>query len=194
MPSTFLQSYLENLSSLFSSIRGNEFEDFIEELECALDRGSKIFICGNGGSATAAAHFTCDLNKGVSFGKERRFRVICLNDNIPLLLAYSNDLSFAEIFVEQLKNFLQKDDLVVGVSSSGNSPNVIKAVEYARQHGARTFAICGHDGGRLKQEAQKSLIINSSDIQKVEDCHLIIFHCAMQYLSRTNHCLHLKKE
>ena len=99
---SFLQDYLDSLSHIFSSIHGHE-------LEGTLHRRSPIFLCGNGGSAAAVAHFACDLNKGVSFGKEEKFRVISLTDNIPLLLAYGNDVSFAQVFVEQLKNFLQKE-------------------------------------------------------------------------------------
>jgi len=182
MPSEFLKSYLTELRDIFTKVNTKEFEDFIEELIGAYERQSHIFICGNGGSACTSSHFTSDINKGVSYGKDKRFKIICLNDNIPIMLAYANDISYDEVFVEQLKNFLKHGDLVIGVSGSGNSNNVLKAIEYANKNGGKTFGICGFEGGRLKNIAQKSIVINSNDIQKVEDLHLIVFHCAMQYL------------
>ncbi len=183
MPSTFLRNYLREIGNIFEGINTKEFEDFIEELIEAYQRKSDIFISGNGGSAATTAHFACDINKGVSFGKEKRFKVICLNDNVPTMLAYANDMSYDDIFIEQLKNFLKKDDLVIGSSSSGNSNNVLKAIEYANANGGRTFGICGFGGGKLKSLAQKSIVTNSNDMQKVEDLHIIILHCAMQYLN-----------
>lgn len=183
MPSVFFKNYLTELNNILSAIDTKEFEVFIEELAGAYERQSNIFICGNGGSAATAAHFVCDINKGVSFGKEERFRVICLSDNIPTLMAYANDVSYDSIFIEQLKNFMNINDLVVGVSGSGNSENVLRAIRYGNENGGRTFGICGCGGGKLKDIAQKSLVVYSDDMQKVEDAHLIIFHCIMQWFS-----------
>lgn len=183
MPSTFLQKYMNELSSIMSKIDTREFRYFIRELSESYDRQSQIFICGNGGSAATASHFACDINKGVSFGKSKKFKVICINDNIPTILAYANDVSYKDVFVEQLKNFMGKNDLVIGVSGSGNSENILRALQYGNENGGRTYGICGYGGGRMKYLAQKSLIIESHDMQKVEDMHLIIFHCAMQYLN-----------
>lgn len=188
MSSDFLKKYLLELSGIFSTINAKEFEHFIEELQDAFKRGSHIFICGNGGSASTASHFACDINKGVSYGKDKRFKIICLNDNIPTMLAYANDVSYDDVFVEQLKNFLVKDDLVIGISGSGNSENVLKAVRYANENGGKTFCICGYGGGKIKDTAQKSLVINSNDMQKVEDAHLIILHCAMQWFNAKQKC------
>jgi len=185
MPSSFLRNYLTELASISENIRLNEFSDFITELTEAFMRQSYIFVCGNGGSASTASHFACDINKGVSFGKARRFKVICLNDNIPTILAYANDVSFDDVFVEQLKNFMARDDLVIGISGSGNSNNVLKAIDYANKNGGKTFGICGFGGAKLKNISQKSLVIHSDDMQKVEDLHMIIFHCVMQYLNNT---------
>ncbi len=182
MPAQFIKKYLADLSAVISSVDPGEFEQFVESLKGACDRRSNIFICGNGGSASTASHFACDINKGVSYGKDKRFKVICLNDNVPTMLAYANDVSYEEVFVEQLKNFLVKDDLMIGVSGSGNSKNVLKAVDYANAHGGRTFGISGFSGGKLRHAAQKSLVIKSDDMQKVEDLHMIVLHCAMQYL------------
>jgi D-sedoheptulose 7-phosphate isomerase len=181
MPSQRLKKYFVELSGIFTHVSSTEFDHFVEELKAAYERRSHIFICGNGGSASTASHFACDINKGVSYGKDKRFKIICLNDNIPTMLAYANDISYEEVFAEQLKNLMVKDDVVIGVSGSGGSKNVLKAVEYANNHGGKTFGICGYGGGPLKQLARKSLVIHSNDMQKVEDLHLIVLHCAMQH-------------
>lgn len=183
--SIFLQNYLKELTNILNAINPKEFDDFIAELSNAYERQANIFICGNGGSASTTSHFACDINKGVSYGKDKRFKIICLNDNIPTMLAYANDISYSEVFVEQLKNFMVRDDLVIGISGSGNSENVLKLIKYANEHGGKTFGICGYGGGKLKEIAQKSFVINSNDMQKVEDMHMIVLHCAMQWF-KTN--------
>lgn len=184
MPSHFLKKYLAELSDVAATVHSVEFAQLIAVLQTAYQRHSQVFIFGNGGSGSTASHFACDFNKGVSFGKDKRFRILCLNDNVPTMLAYANDVSYEDVFVEQLRNFLHAEDLVIGISGSGNSRNVLKAVEYAHQVGAATFGICGYGGGRLKQVARQSLVVRSNDMQKVEDLHSIILHCAMQYFCR----------
>lgn len=182
MPASFLKNYLKEINEVSKSVDPAGFRLLIEELAGVYTRQSNIFICGNGGSASTASHFTCDINKGLNFGMHKKYKTICLNDNIPTMLAYANDLSYEDIFVEQLKNFFQKTDLVIGISTSGNSKNVLKAIKYANKNGGRTFGFCGFSGGKLKDTAKKSIIINSNDMQKVEDMHMIIFHCAIKYL------------
>ena len=186
MPATFLKSYLKELSALFEQVNAGEFEEFIRELAEIYNKGAQVFICGNGGSASSASHLAADLNKGVSFGREKRFKMICLNDSIPTMMAYANDVSYADVFVEQLKNFMNKGDMVIGVSGSGNSENVLRAIRYGNDHGGRTFGVCGFGGGKLKGLAQRSLVIHNNDMQKVEDLHMILFHSAMQYFSKQN--------
>lgn len=183
MPSNFLKKYLADLSTVFATVDAREFDQFVRELSTAYEKQSTIFVCGNGGSASTASHFACDINKGASYGKDKRFKILCLNDNIPTMLAYANDVSYDDVFVEQLKNFMVRDDMVVGISGSGNSKNVLKAVEYAKSHGVGTFGLCGYDGGALKQAAHNSLVVHSYDMQKVEDLHLILLHCVMQYFN-----------
>jgi len=179
----FAGKYLIELVDLINSIDLHEIENFINELEEAYKNDKNIFVMGNGGSASTASHFACDINKGVSLKLNKRFKVISLNDNIPIMLAYANDISYDSIFEEQLKNYIKKDDLVVGISGSGNSKNVLMAIEYANAIGARTFGITGYDGGKLKKIAEKSIVIRSNDMQKIEDCHMILVHLTMQYLS-----------
>lgn len=184
MPATFFKNYLRDLSNIFEGVHLQEFENLIGELKDAYDKRAQIFVCGNGGSASTASHFACDINKGVSWGMDKRFRMICLNDSIPTMLAYANDTSYNDVFVEQLRNFMNKGDLVIGISGSGNSENVLRAISYGNEHGGRTFGLCGFDGGKLKGLAQKTIVINNNDMQKVEDLHMIVFHCAMQFLCR----------
>lgn len=180
----FAKNYLGDLKELINTIDINEITEFIKEIENAYKNGKTIFIMGNGGSAATASHFVCDINKGVSLKLQKKFKVLCLNDNIPIMLAYSNDISYDSVFIEQLKNFIMNDDLVIGISGSGNSKNVLNAIEYSNKVGARTFGIIGCDGGKLKDIAQKSLIVRSFDMQKIEDCHMILTHVTMQYFSK----------
>ena len=140
---------------------------------------------GNGGSAMTASHFACDLNKGCSLGRDRRFKVICLNDSMSTILAYANDLSYEHVFFEQLKNFFMPGDVVIGISGSGNSPNVLRALEYANQQKGVTIGWCGFVGGRLGSLAKIPLVISSQDMQQIEDVHMIIAHAAMQRLAQS---------
>ena len=141
------------------------------------ENGGTIYIFGNGGSAANASHFCGDLIKGVSYGRERRFKVVCLNDNIPAIMAIANDISYADVFVEQLKNFAKPGDLVIGISGSGNSTNVVKAMEYAKGIGAKTIALCGFDGGKIKGIADICVHANIRDMEVSEDVHLVVMHC-----------------
>jgi len=184
MQKSLAKTYLAEMIKLLQGLDTRPVDQLIGLLHTAYDEDRQIFIFGNGGSGATASHITCDINKGVSFGKEKRFRVICLNDNIPTLTAYANDVHFHDIFVEPLKNFLRAGDVVIGISGSGNSENVIRAIEYANQKKARTVGICGYSGGRLKQAAQLAVHVEVQDMQKSEDVHHMIGHIVMQALHR----------
>jgi len=174
--------YYEGLKQALDRVSPGSLEELVRLLETAYHQERQIFVMGNGGSAATASHFACDLNKGVSFGLSKRFRIICLNDNVPMLMAYANDLSYEDIFVEPLKNFLHPGDLVMALSGSGNSPNVIKAIVYANDHGAHTVGLAGYDGGQLARLTRTSLVVPVQDMQKAEDGHMILLHVAMQIL------------
>jgi D-sedoheptulose 7-phosphate isomerase len=178
----FALHYLAELEDAIKSLDIDKLEKVISLISWAYERGHQIFIMGNGGSGSTASHFACDINKGVCFGLEKRFKVICLNDNVPIMLAYANDNSYENIFVEQLKNFLKPDDLVIGISGSGNSENVLKAIDYANKNGAKTIGLTGFNGGKLADMAKVALVTKINDMQKVEDSHLIITHIIMQVL------------
>jgi len=175
-------AYCRGLKEALDLIPADRAVKFFELLERAYLEGRQVFIMGNGGSGSTAAHAAADLNKGVSYGREKRFRVISLNDNMATLTAYANDVAYTDVFVEQLKNFLHSGDLVIGISGSGNSPNVLKAVEYANQQGAMTVGLTGFSGGKLAGLAQVPLHVPVHDMQKVEDIHMMLFHIAMQIL------------
>ncbi|MCK4852048.1 MAG: SIS domain-containing protein [Candidatus Omnitrophica bacterium] len=178
-----INEYSERLKATIDRIDKKKIGYFAEVLLHHYGRGSHIFIFGNGGSASTASHAVCDLNKSVCLELDKKFKCVCLNDNIPSVLAYSNDTSYDHIFYLQLENFLSPGDLVIGISGSGNSENVVKAVEYARQAGADTFTLCGFDGGRLKEIDQKKCVhVPARDMQIVEDCHLMVFHMLTQLL------------
>lgn len=181
--------FKENISEYFSKLKNTVDKVSIEDLNTLInvlveskEAGNTIFTMGNGGSSATASHFVCDFNKGVSLGTEKKFKFICLNDNIPSLMAYGNDLSFEEIFVQQLKNYFQKSDVVIGISGSGNSMNVVKALEYANANGGITVGLTGYDGGKIKKLATHNVNIPVDDMQISEDLHIILNHCMMQIL------------
>lgn len=153
---------------------------FIELLMRTHENEGAIFVFGNGGSGNTASHFCGDFIKGVSYGLHKRFKMICLNDNSSALMAIANDISYDDIFIEQLKNFVRPDDLVIGISCSGNSPNVLRALAYANSVGAQTVAFCGFDGGKAQKIAKLSLHADINDMEVSEDIHLVITHCVKQ--------------
>jgi D-sedoheptulose 7-phosphate isomerase len=180
MTKDFFDHYIEEEQRLLGEVSEAEFNKVIDFFQTAYDESRQVFVFGNGGSGSTASHFACDINKGVSCGLDKRFKVICLNDNIPTMLAYANDCSYDDIFVEQLKNFMQPGDLVFGISGSGNSENVLRAIEHANNNGAKTIGFTGFEGGRLGKAAGLSINVATDDMQKIEDIHLILTHMIMQ--------------
>ncbi|MGB2929389.1 MAG: SIS domain-containing protein, partial [Desulfobacterales bacterium] len=126
------------------------------------------------------SHWACDINKGCGLGIDKKFKMICLNDSISTMLAYANDLSYEDIFIEQLKNFFVPGDVVIGISGSGNSENVLKAIEYANKNGGTTVGLCGFSGGKLYQIVNIPILAKVDDMQKIEDIHMIVAHISMQ--------------
>lgn len=176
------EAYLTRLKSTIDLISREEISRFLNILLDALESEKNIYIMGNGGSAATASHFAVDFNKGLSYGKEKRFRFVCLNDNLPTLTAYANDVGYEDVFVEPLRNFLVQGEVVIGISGSGNSRNVLKAIEYANQQGALTVGITGFDGGALRKMAQYSVHIPIHDMQVTEDLHMVLDHLSYSVL------------
>jgi len=177
-----IKKYLKLLEKKLSTLKMREINQIVNVLKTAYDHGNAIFTMGNGGSGTIASHIVCDFNKGVSENLDRKFRVMCLNDNMPSVSAIANDISYDAIFVEQLKNFLRPADVVIGISSSGNSGNIIRAIDYANKKGAVTVGFCGYDGGKLKRAAQYCIHVDVDDMKVAEDIHSIISHVMMKML------------
>ncbi len=177
-------AYFEKLKHTIDLISKEDLNQLMNILIDAKNEGRTIFVMGNGGSAATASHYCCDFNKGISYGKEKMFKFISLNDNVPTMMAYANDLGYGEIFVGPLRNFMQSGDLVIGISGSGNSDNVVKALEYANNNGGFTIGLTGYSGGKVKQICKHNVHIPVDDMQIAEDLHLVLDHCMMSILSK----------
>src|ERR1051325_6968005 len=178
---TFPEAYKTDLLKTIEAIDLAKVDQAIECFKEARDGGRRIFVCGNGGSASTASHFACDIVKGASFNRPTRFRIMALTDQLPTLTAYSNDVSYDAVFVEQLRNFAEPGDLFMGISGSGNSPNVLRAMEYANSVGCRTIALTGRDGGKLGPLAQLNIQVAVPHMGRIEDAHMIVCHMIGYY-------------
>ncbi len=173
-------AYFDKVAETLQKVDQQVLDNLVKVILDCRDRGNTIYIFGNGGSAATASHVAGDFLKGISYQLEKRFKVICLNDNIPGTSAISNDLTYDEVFIEPLKAYLNQDDVVIGISGSGNSVNVIKAMQYARITGAYTIAMVGYRGGQMKDIADLVVHAPVEDMEVAEDIHLIIFHAIKQ--------------
>lgn len=175
----FINEYIDSIIDVLDSLRKNQMDSLLETIKMLREarEGEKtVFIMGNGGSAATSSHFVSDLAKGTIVEGKKRFRTIALTDNIPLMTAWANDSDYSDIFVEQLRNLLSPGDVVIGISGSGNSRNVLKGVEYAREHGAKTIGFVGFDGGRLKDMVDVYILADINYMQKAEDVHMLLEH------------------
>ena len=178
----FAKEYFNELVEAFNLIPENGFDEIVNMLQSVYKSGKHVFLIGNGGSAATASHFANDLSKGTMCDGKKRFKAFSLTDNIPLVTAWANDANFEKIFVEQLYNLFQKGDIVIAITGSGNSPNILKAVEFANSKGGTTFGFIGFEGGKLKDIVQKSIIEESNKQEIIEDIHLILEHIICKYL------------
>ena len=180
--------YLDEERKVLESLDEKEISDVMNVLENTRLNGNRVFICGNGGSAATASHFCCDFNKGVSYSQEVKYNFECLNDNIPMMMAIANDISYEDIFSEPLKNKMRKEDVLLAISGSGNSKNVVKAVKYAKSIGATTVGLVGYDGGKVKELVDHCIHVKINNMQIVEDVHMTMDHVMMFVLSRMKGC------
>jgi D-sedoheptulose 7-phosphate isomerase len=185
MLTSFSQLYKTDLLQAIESLDLNQVNRAIRIFAQARDEGRRIFTCGNGGSASTASHFVCDMVKGASFNRDKRFRIMSLNDSLPTLTAYSNDVGYECVFVEQLKNFAEPGDVLLAISGSGNSPNVLRAVEYAKSIGCHTIALTGRDGGKLGPLAELNIQVANPHMGRIEDVHMIVTHMMCYYFMDT---------
>lgn len=181
----FPQLYKTDVLKAIETIDLDKVGQAIDILIRARDENRRIFVCGNGGSASTASHFVCDMVKGASFNRSARFRIMALTDSLPTITAYSNDIGYECVFVEQLKNFAEPGDVLMAISGSGNSPNVLRAVEYANSIGCRTIALSGRDGGKLGSLAQLNIQASNSHMGRIEDVHMVVMHMICYYFMDT---------
>jgi D-sedoheptulose 7-phosphate isomerase len=173
---SFAGTYSDQLIQTIQTIDSAKVSQAIEWLRDARNQGKAIFVAGNGGSAATASHFVCDMIKGASLGRPSRFRIQALHDNMPALTAYANDIHYQDAALEQLKNFAAPGDIYMAISGSGNSPNVIRAMDYANSLGLKTIALTGRDGGKLGPLAQLNIQVPEQHMGRIEDAHHIICH------------------
>lgn len=181
---TSSHSYFEHYYRLLDGLPHAEVEHVADVLHRAYLTGRKVFIFGNGGSAALASHFACDLGKGTSMpGKtSKRFQVMALTDNVPLLTAWANDTSYERVFAEQICNFVQEGDIAFAISGSGNSPNVLRGLEAAREAGAFNIGLGGFQGGKMKLLCDLCIVIPSDNMQIIEDLHVSVSHALFTLL------------
>jgi D-sedoheptulose 7-phosphate isomerase len=181
MTMSFPAAYKANVMDAIETIDLEKVNLAIAMLAQARDEDRRIFVCGNGGSASTSSHFVCDMVKGASFNRHKRFRMMALTDSLPTITAYSNDVGYECIFVEQLKNFAERGDVLIAISGSGNSPNILRAVEFANATGCRTIALSGRNGGALGPLAQLNIQASNSHMGRIEDVHMIVMHMICYY-------------
>ncbi|MBI5723958.1 MAG: SIS domain-containing protein [Planctomycetes bacterium] len=172
----YLQKYRARVLQAVAGIDIEKVRQAVDWLGQTRDAAKTIYTCGNGGSAMTASHLACDLLKGASYGQPSRFRVLALTDPIATMTAYANDVSYSAIFVEQLKNFAAAGDVLIAISGSGNSPNVVEAARFARSTGCRTIGLTGRDGGKLGQAVELNILVPEPHMGIIEDAHMIICH------------------
>ena len=185
-----INEYYEREKRVIDSLDREEINAAMNALLDAYEADATVYVFGNGGSSATASHMVCDFNKGTCAELEKKFRFVCLNDNIPWLMAIANDKSFEDVFVDQLRGHLKPTDTVLAISGSGNSHNVVKAVEYAKEVGAKVIAMTGYQGGKIRKMADHYLHAPVDDMQITEDLHMGFDHMIMQifwkYLAKKN--------
>lgn len=180
------KEYYKKLITGLEAVPATDFEKVANILLDAWENSKQVFVFGNGGCAATATHFACDWGKGtvenLQDPKEKRFRILALNDNMSVFSAIANDLSYEDVFAQQLQNLVQEGDVVIGLSSSGNSPNVIKAFQLARAKGAKIIGFVGFEGGKMKPLCDAVLYFPEKSYQRSEDAYHIFQHLLMLYI------------
>ncbi len=182
MKSFTFSNYLAEHQKLAKELDAESFQRGIEMVKAAFEGGKKIITCGNGGSASTASHYIVDWNKMVNLSTGKKFRGICLCDNVGLITAYGNDLTYVDVFAGQIDALMDEGDLLVAVSGSGNSPNMLKAIEAARRIRGKVLGVVGYDGGKMMSMCDHSVWVPSFDMQLCEDLHLMFGHMVMKSL------------
>lgn len=177
-----IKDYLDLEISILKKLDQHEINNAMNLLEETREKGSNVYVFGNGGSAATASHMENDFNKGISEKLERKYRFQCINANMATIMSIANDNGYDRVFEQQLENKLKRDDVIVAISGSGNSENVIRAVEYAKKQGCRVIGMTGYSGGKLKTLSDISLHVPLDNMQITEDIHIIFNHMMMYIL------------
>jgi D-sedoheptulose 7-phosphate isomerase len=177
-----INSYLTELEQMLRDVSQAHLQDILSLLEETYRNGHRIFIMGNGGSAATASHFALDLAKNTIMPGAPRLKAISLTDHVPLITAWSNDTAYEHIFEEQLANMIEPGDLVIGISTSGNSPNVINALNLAKKSRAATVGLLGAEGGRIKNIVDSYVLAPGQNIEQEEDAHMILTHIITRHM------------
>jgi D-sedoheptulose 7-phosphate isomerase len=176
VPIPGVELYLQTVSAALNQLPFDRINQVTDVLWNAYQANRAVYLFGNGGSAALASHCACDFGKGTVINGNRRFRVLALTDNVPLMTAWANDARYDDIFAEQLRSFLQADDVVFAISGSGNSPNVLNALAAAREIGAFAVGLTGFQGGKMKALCDLCVVVPSENMQVIEDAHLSVTH------------------
>lgn len=177
-----INAYLGRVTELLAEVSREDIEKLLDLVRDAYKNDKQVFIMGNGGSAATATHLACDLQKGLGFTGDKRFRVMSVTDNVSVMTAWANDTDYSTIFANQIETFVRPGDLVIGISGSGNSPNVIKGIEVANERGAITAGMAGFKGGKLAQTAKYCVTVPSDNMQHIEDVHMVLSHLLFRIL------------
>lgn len=175
-----IKEYYEREIRVINNLDLDEINEAMNAIYKTYEKQGTIYVCGNGGSAATASHMQNDFNKGISEYVDNKFRFYCLNDNYPTVMAIANDIGYEEVFRFQLLNKLNKNDLFIGISGSGNSKNVLNAAEYAKECGVKVIGITGYKGGKLKEMADYKMHVAEEDMQIDEDVHMTFDHMMMK--------------
>ena len=183
-----IKSFFDEIKKCIGEIDLGKIQQIVDVLYIAWKNDRQVFILGNGGSASQASHMAADINKNtfsrVYDQKIKRFRVIALTDNISILTAYANDVGYEEVFSQQLRNLIKEHDILIVITASGNSPNIIRAVEYAKEQNAITIGLLGFNGGKVKDMLDYELTVKSDNYGVIESVHPAIHHLIVNYLMR----------
>lgn len=173
---SLIEGYFTLLTDLMDRIDSSEVERIVDALVLAWQNGNKVLLMGNGGSSSSVSHIVADLQKNIQLETGRALKTLCLTDCTPLLVAWANDTAWANVFAPQVECWAGPGDVVIGVSGSGNSMNVINGIEAANTAGATTFGLAGYSGGKLKSAAQHCIVVESDNMQRIEDVHMALLH------------------
>jgi D-sedoheptulose 7-phosphate isomerase len=184
----YLDAYASQITRALGSLDRDQLSLAARCLEAAIVEGRTIFSCGNGGSCAIANHLVCDYLKGIQSGTDLKPRVVSLSSNLEVITAVANDISYDDVFSLQLRSLGRPDDVLIAVSSSGNSPNILRALAWARDNGLRTIAMTGFDGGRAKETAEIPLHVEADNYGVIEDVHQSLMHLLAQYLRQNHLC------